>query len=119
MDLSPAQRDAFVDEHCGTDPDLKRELKALLASDEPQTGGALTGAIGAAVEATTRERRQELLGSVIGPYRLSSVLGHGGAGTVYLAERVDRQYSAQVAIKVVEGAALSAEIGRRFRAERQ
>ena len=119
MDLSLAQRDAFIEEHCGADPDLKRELKALLASDEPQTGGALTGAIGAAVEATTRERRQELLGSVIGPYRLSSVLGHGGAGTVYLAERVDRQYSAQVAIKVVEGAALSAEIGRRFRAERQ
>jgi len=119
MDLSPAQRDAFVDKHCAEDPSLKQELKSLLASDEKQTGGALTGAIGAAAEATTRARRKELLGSVIGPYRLSGVLGHGGAGTVYLAERIDRQYSAQVAIKVVEGAALNAEISRRFRAERQ
>lgn len=119
MDLSPAEREAFLDQHCAQDESLRKELSSLLASDEKQTGGALTGAIGAAAEATTRARRKELLGSVIGPYRLTNVLGHGGAGTVYLAERIDRQYSAQVAVKVVEGAALNAEISRRFRAERQ
>ncbi|HYM35155.1 MAG TPA: protein kinase, partial [Steroidobacteraceae bacterium] len=79
----------------------------------------ITGAIGSAIDVTTSEHRKELLGSVIGPYRLTSVIGHGGAGTVYLGERVDRQYSAQVAIKVVEGATLHTEIGRRFRSERQ
>jgi serine/threonine protein kinase/uncharacterized protein (DUF2384 family) len=119
MDLSPTERETFLDQHCGEDESLRKELRSLLASDEKQTGGALTGAIGAAADATTRARRKELIGSVIGPYRLTSVLGHGGAGTVYLAERIDRQYSAQVAVKVVEGAALNAEISRRFRAERQ
>jgi len=124
VELAGSQQDAFLERHCGDDVVLRDELKSLLASDSGQveparSRGALTGAIGAAVDATTRNRREELLGSTIGPYRLSRILGHGGAGTVYLGERVDRQYSAQVAIKVVEGAALNAEIGRRFKAERQ
>jgi eukaryotic-like serine/threonine-protein kinase len=119
VELPPEKREEFLDRHCRDDNELREELKALLAADQPSTHGPLTGAIGDAVNATTTDKRQELVGTVIGPYRLSQILGHGGAGTVYLAERVDRQYSAQVAIKVVEGAALHTEISRRFRSERQ
>lgn len=124
VDMPTERREAFIDQHCGDDEGLRDELKSLLASDvahrdAQRSRGPLTGAIGAAVDATTKSRREELLGSTIGPYRLTQILGHGGAGTVYLGERADRQYSAQVAIKVVEGAALNAEIGRRFKAERQ
>ncbi|MGC3980699.1 MAG: protein kinase [Steroidobacteraceae bacterium] len=50
---------------------------------------------------------------------MTAVLGHGGAGTVYLGERADRQYSAQVAVKVVENALLHDEVTKRFQAERQ
>jgi hypothetical protein len=42
-------------------------------------------------------------GSLIGPYRLLREIGHGGMGTVYLAERADHQYEKQVALKVVRG----------------
>ncbi|HEY9660565.1 MAG TPA: serine/threonine-protein kinase, partial [Allocoleopsis sp.] len=52
-------------------------------------------------------------------YRLVAIVGMGGAGTVYLGERADRAYSAQVAIKVVANTQLSHEIQRRFFAERQ
>jgi serine/threonine protein kinase len=77
-----------------------------------------------AVELLVREvkhnqGRRELLGQVVGAYRIISLLGVGGAGTVYLAERADRQYSAQVAVKIVESALLHHEVGHRFRAERQ
>jgi serine/threonine protein kinase len=124
VELPPEERSAFVDRNCGDDSALRDELNSLLISDVAHAKGArsrgpLTGAIGAAVESSTRSRREEILGSTIGPYRLTSILGHGGTGTVYLGERADRQYSAQVAVKVVEGAALNAEIGRRFKAERQ
>jgi serine/threonine protein kinase/TolA-binding protein len=124
VNLPPDERGAFLDRNCGDDPILRDELNSLLVSDVEHTKGArsrgpLTGAIGAAVESSTRTRREEILGSIIGPYRLTSILGHGGTGTVYLGERADRQYSAQVAVKVVEGAALNAEISRRFKAERQ
>jgi tetratricopeptide (TPR) repeat protein/predicted Ser/Thr protein kinase len=50
---------------------------------------------------------------------LVSVLGHGGTGTVYLGERADRQYSAQVAVKIVDNGTMQGELGLRFRAERQ
>ncbi len=53
----------------------------------------------------------------IGPYRLISEIGHGGMGTVYLAER-DGDFHQRVAIKVVRGL-LGADGLRRFRAERQ
>ena len=47
------------------------------------------------------------------------MLGHGGTGTVYLGERADRQYSAQVAVKIVDNGTMQGELGLRFRAERQ
>ena len=60
-----------------------------------------------------------MLGKVLGSYRVTSILGHGGTGTVYLAERADLQYSAEVALKVVDSASLQVGMGARFRAERQ
>ena len=47
------------------------------------------------------------------------MLGHGGTGTVYLGERADRQYSAQVAVKIVDSGTMQGDLGLRFRAERQ
>ena len=58
------------------------------------------------------------IGTVVGRYKLSAVLGRGGSGTVYLAERADEQYLAQVAIKVLAQASAH-NIGMRFRLERQ
>src|SRR5207249_3528562 len=46
-------------------------------------------------------------------------LGRGGMGTVFLAERADGQFEKQVAIKILNRGADTAEILRRFRAERQ
>jgi tetratricopeptide (TPR) repeat protein/predicted Ser/Thr protein kinase len=57
------------------------------------------------------------IGTLVGRYKVSAVLGRGGAGTVYLAERADEQYSARVAIKVLAQGAHS--LGMRFKLERQ
>lgn len=65
------------------------------------------------------ENQPNLLGSTIGAYRLTRLLGKGGAATVYLGERADRQYSAQVAIKIIEDRRLHEEVTTRFQAERQ
>ncbi|MEQ1581248.1 MAG: tetratricopeptide repeat protein [Steroidobacteraceae bacterium] len=118
-DLPKDQQERFVKETCGGDEGLIGEVLAMLQCDAEPSNGPLTNALDAAIDATTTDRRQALIGTVVGSYRLVSVLGHGGAGSVYLAERSDRQYSAQVAVKIVESAALHPDMSMRFRAERQ
>ena len=119
VDLPEAERSALVLSKTEDDPALREELFDLLACDTGRSTGPLTNALGAALDATTRDRRRALLGKVVGNYKLVSVLGHGGTGTVYLGERSDRQYSAQVAVKIVDSATVQGDLGMRFRAERQ
>ena len=58
-------------------------------------------------------------GERVGAYVIVRELGRGGMGTVFLAERADGQFEKQVAIKILNRGADTAEILRRFRAERQ
>ena len=58
-------------------------------------------------------------GQRVGAYVIVRELGRGGMGTVFLAERADGQFEKQVAIKILNRGADTAEILRRFRAERQ
>ena len=76
---------------------LKTELIQLLAFDRPHTGSDPLSA--AVVEITRSMDGVNLIGEVIGAYRLTRPLGVGGMGEVYLAERADGAYQAQVAVK--------------------
>ena len=58
-------------------------------------------------------------GSRLGSYRLLRELGSGGMGTVYLAERDDREFEQLVAIKLIQHRLRSEEIVSLFRRERQ
>src|SRR4029077_18691728 len=58
-------------------------------------------------------------GERLGAYVIVRELGRGRMGTVFLAERADGQFEKQVAIKILNRGADTAEILRRFRAERQ
>jgi len=59
------------------------------------------------------------IGRKIDRYRLLDILGRGGMGVVYLAERADRQFEKRVALKVMPRGLESPERERRFRTERQ
>ncbi|MHC4507780.1 MAG: protein kinase domain-containing protein [Planctomycetota bacterium] len=58
------------------------------------------------------------LGGQIGPYKLLSILGEGGYGIVYLAER-QRPVKRRVALKVIKPGMDTKQVIARFEAERQ
>ncbi len=119
VDLPDEERGPFVLRETGDDDELREELLGLLACDTGKKTGPLTHALGEALDSTTRDKRRAHLGRMVGNYKLVSVLGHGGTGTVYLGERADSQYTARVAVKIVDSAAVQGDIATRFRAERQ
>jgi serine/threonine protein kinase/TolA-binding protein len=120
--LPPGERKAYIARKTRGDPELRDELIALLESHQlrQRRTGPLTRALGPPTRSFGGEARDQssLIGQVIANYELVSVLGRGGAGTVFLGERADRQFSARVAVKVVDRAA-APDLGMRFRAERQ
>jgi len=115
--LAPAERSGWLARACDDD-ELRAEVERLLGADQEAAGGAfLQMAVREAVG--TLSSGESRAGQQVGAWRLIRELGQGGMGTVWLAERADGAYSAQVAIKFVRGAFGSAELERRFRAERQ
>jgi serine/threonine protein kinase len=71
-------------------------------------------------EAVSRERSHpDFGGERFGAYELRELLGRGGMGAVYKAERVDEELRQTVAIKIVEHCWLHSRALERFRQERQ
>ena len=118
---SSAARIALVERRCGQDTDLLEEAESLLAEAEAllkeRTDTFEDCAQNAAF--TFWQEGPPRGGERVGAYVIVRELGRGGMGTVFLAERADGQFEKQVAIKILNRGADTAEILRRFRAERQ
>jgi serine/threonine protein kinase/tetratricopeptide (TPR) repeat protein len=117
VDTPPAERAARLASSCKDDAELRNSVESLLASDQ-RTEDPLLNAIGEAAESLLEEHQDRLLGTRIGPYRVMSILGHGGMSTVYRGERDDSQYQQTVAIKVLHHAALHPRLRSRLHSER-
>jgi tetratricopeptide (TPR) repeat protein/tRNA A-37 threonylcarbamoyl transferase component Bud32 len=115
LELPPEERAAFLDREC--ESDLRPEVEAMLAADTG-FGEAVAAAVSshAASAASSGEAR---IGKHIGPWRLKSILGHGGTGTVYLAVRDDQTFQKQAAIKFIRRGMDTALVMKHFRRERQ
>jgi eukaryotic-like serine/threonine-protein kinase len=122
MALPEAERGGFLDRECERDGPSDRELRAevgeLLAS-APTAQGSLRGAIAAAARTLASESVISQIGRRIGPFRLLALLGEGGMGAVYLAERADAQFAHRVAVKILSHSVGSPQAIARFRDERQ
>src|SRR4051794_15179162 len=95
------------------DPEMLVEVRALLAATDAASSSLPTKiAIEASAEDTPPPER-------VGPYRLGTLLGRGGMGRVYRADRVDGVFEQTIAIKLMRGARMHASIAEQFARERQ
>ena len=118
IDCASEQRSDFLDEACGGDDELRREIESLLALND-KSGFTDASAFDEAI-ASLERRSAEMDGErIIGCYRVLREIGRGGMGSVYLAARADDQFQKLVAIKIIRRGLDTDDIIERFRSERQ
>lgn len=117
VDRPAAERETFLTRACDGDEELRREVLSLLARDTAED--FLRAPIGSAALAFTARPKDDLTGERIGLYRVIRLIGRGGMGDVYEAERDDAQFQQQVAIKIIKRGMNTDFVRDRFLRERQ
>lgn len=122
LELSDEERQAFFAELEASSPELRRELEEILASEDDVEsqflGAPAVAAFSDLVDGGDPEALLNDLPETIGPYRVLSLLGEGGMGSVYLAEQREPVHRT-VAIKLIRAGLSSPSAVMRFDAERQ
>ena len=85
LEQKPDQVNAFLDTACEGDAALRREVEALLASDQRAGRFIETSSVGLATKVIQNQQVDSLVGRTIGHYKISESIGIGGMGEVYLA----------------------------------
>jgi serine/threonine-protein kinase len=115
LTLAPPEREEFLAREC--DPALRAEIEGMIAAASPDRALEIERLVPADRPASSSP--DPMVGSELGHWRVTRVLGRGGMGTVYLAERADGQYQQQAALKVVSSGTWGPTAAERFRNERQ
>ncbi len=111
LDLPPAERADELQRLRDGEPALADELEALLAREETESDFLHDPLPG------TRPASRE--GTRLGPYQLERLLGEGGMGQVWLAERADGLYRRQLALKLLRPGYADPNLRLRFSRERE
>ncbi|HHP7237383.1 protein kinase domain-containing protein [Longibacter sp.] len=139
LDRNPDDPTSVLDDICD-DPDLREEVRSLLAEDTEMdflNRDAAAHAADLLDDVDTIEWRDRLAGDIadalgsdrdldagidpgtrLGPFRVDGEIGRGGMSTVYCAQRDDGSFEQEVAIKLMRRLR-DRDAVERFRAERQ
>ena len=85
VEQEPDQVSAFLDTVCEGDAVLRREVEALLASDQRAGRFIERSTVGLATKIIENRQDASLVRQPIGHYKISERIGTGGMGEVYLA----------------------------------
>ena len=111
LDVPPDERAAFIARETTGEPALAREVEALVrfATESDLAVDDWTNASAALWADLANELKNDITpaatataaGSRVGAWRLLDEIGHGGMGTVYLAERADGAFEQRAALKLL------------------
>jgi len=116
LDLTPSARAAWLAGSC-EDPALRASVERLLAADAAAADFLERPLAGVAVGEDAGDAPAVAADAVFGAYRTLALIGTGGMGEVWLAERADGEFDQRVAIKRLLYP--TPELVRRFRNERR
>jgi eukaryotic-like serine/threonine-protein kinase len=102
LDLPEPERERFLSEKCGGDPELEKKILKLLRATT--TGNFLEkSAMGIVARNLADERTggldRQVIGRAFGAFRIEREIGAGGMGEVYLA--TDEKLKRKVALKIL------------------
>jgi tetratricopeptide (TPR) repeat protein len=114
LEIPTGGRGAWLASIFARDPRLAADLQKLLAEhDVVHESGFLEEPVSMASAA----EQPSLAGETIGSYRLLSLIGQGGMGSVWLGERCDGRFDGRVAVKLLNVALIGRAGEERFRRE--
>ena len=114
LEIEPEQRPGWLSSLRAREPGLAADLEILLAESAAIED---TGFLEGVVQVGMRPASPSLAEQVLGAYRLVSVIGQGGMGTVWLAERNDGRFEGRAAVKLLNIAVMGRAGEERFRRE--
>jgi serine/threonine protein kinase len=113
----PGERAQFLDQACGADEAMRREVEALLSSFDD--AGSFMGkpVVDEMPEAARTPKTLLTRGRLLGTYRIEEQLGEGGMGVVYRG--LDTKLNRPVALKFLSDELADPEARHRFQREAQ
>lgn len=94
-ELPVREHEAYLNKVCGDDAELRAEIESLLEFDS--INDSLIDSNPDFLAAEIFSEREDMSGERLGRYRILSLLGRGGMGTVYLAK--DTRLNRKIAVK--------------------
>lgn len=119
-DMAPSEREAWFEREA-VDTGTRIELELMLAADANGAALLQRDVVDLLEDLDTNDEdpgAAHLLGRRYGAFRLVRLLGRGGQGAVYEAERVDGEFAQTVAVKLLGRGIHDPSEHRRFRRER-
>jgi len=117
LDCDRGKRAEFLEQACGDDDQLRLEVESLLARDTSAQRALEVPAVEVAARVVGDLSGLPKVASQVGSYRILSLVGQGGMGTVFRA--LDTKLDRPVAIKFLSDELADATARRRFQREAQ